>query len=93
MSRPLLPLFNEQTAEQKARVAEDAWNRRDPKVVSMPYTPGWRLRIASESLEDREEIRPFLIRKGMRELSYRLIKELWDETRLADHPGLTNLGL
>lgn len=38
MSRPPLPPFTTETARQKVRMAEDAWNRRDPVKVSLAYT-------------------------------------------------------
>lgn len=75
--RPPLPPFTEETAIQKVRAAEDAWNRRDPEKVSLAYTPDSRWRNRAEFLEGREAIRAFLERKWARELDYRLIKELW----------------
>ncbi len=77
MSRPPLPPFNQETATLKVRAAEDAWNGRDPKAVSLAYTPDCRWRNRSAFLEGRDEIRQFLSQKWMRELDYRLIKELW----------------
>jgi uncharacterized protein len=75
--RPPLPPFTAQSAAQKVRLAEDAWNTRDPDRVSLAYTPDsvWRNRV--EFLSGREAIREFLQRKWSRELDYRLIKELW----------------
>src|ERR1700759_557951 len=77
MSRPPLPPFTAETAAQKARLAEDAWNTRDPARVALAYTPdsGWRNR--SEFMQGREAIEAFLTRKWARELDYRLIKEVW----------------
>jgi uncharacterized protein len=84
-TRPPLPPFTRETAVQKVRLAEDAWNSRDPEKVSLAYTPdsGWRNR--SEFIHGREEIVTFLRRKWARELDYRLIKELWAcaENRIA----------
>jgi nuclear transport factor 2 (NTF2) superfamily protein len=75
--KPPLPPFNAQTAAQKVRLAEDAWNTRDPQRVSMAYTPDSVWRNRSEFLSGREAIVQFLTRKWMKELNYRLIKELW----------------
>ena len=76
-SRPPLPPFNKESAEQKVRLAEDAWNTRDPERVSLAYTIDSRWRNRSEFVNGREEIVAFLTRKWRRELEYRLIKELW----------------
>ncbi|MBT2134571.1 DUF1348 family protein [Croceibacterium sp. LX-88] len=75
--RPPLPPFTSETAAQKARMAEDAWNGRDPERVSLAYTPDSKWRNRAEFLEGREAIVGFLQRKWSRELDYRLIKELW----------------
>jgi nuclear transport factor 2 (NTF2) superfamily protein len=75
--RPPLPPFTRETAIQKARMAEDAWNHRDPMRVSLAYTPDCRWRNRAEFPTGREEIVAFLTRKWARELDYRLIKELW----------------
>lgn len=77
MSRPPLPPFTAETAAQKARMAEDAWNTRDPARVALAYTVDSRWRNRSEFLEGRAAIEAFLIRKWSRELDYRLIKEVW----------------
>lgn len=77
MSRPPLPPFTTETAAQKVRMAEDAWNSRDPARVALAYTPDSRWRNRSEFLQGREAIEAFLRRKWARELDYRLIKELW----------------
>ena len=84
-SRPPLPPFNRETAAQKVRLAEDAWNSRDPEKVSLAYTPDSRWRNRSEFINGREEIVAFLKRKWVKELEYRLIKELWafDADRIA----------
>ena len=76
-SRPPLPPFTLESATQKVRMAEDAWNSRDPKRVSMAYTPDSRWRNRAEFINGREEIVAFLTRKWSRELEYRLIKEIW----------------
>ena len=75
--RPPLPPFTEETARQKVRAAEDAWNRRDPAKVSSAYTPDSAWRNRSEFLTGRAEIVEFLTRKWQKEREYRLIKELW----------------
>lgn len=75
--RPPLPPFTIETAAQKVRMAEDAWNTRDPQRVALAYTPDSRWRNRSEFPRGREQIRQLLARKWARELDYRLIKELW----------------
>ncbi|MGA9945886.1 MAG: nuclear transport factor 2 family protein [Candidatus Cybelea sp.] len=76
-TRPPLPPFTLETAHQKVRTAEDAWNTRDPERVALAYTEGSRWRNRSEFLAGRPAIVQFLKRKWARELDYRLIKELW----------------
>jgi hypothetical protein len=73
---PLLP-FTEETAVQKVRMAEDAWNSRDPARVALAYTEDSRWRNRAEFPAGRAQIVEFLTRKWTRELDYRLIKELW----------------
>ena len=75
--RPPLPPFTHDSAVQKVRAAEDAWNSRDAERVSLAYSPDSVWRNRAEFLCGREEIKQFLIRKWNRELDYRLIKELW----------------
>ena len=84
-ARPPLPPFTAETAAQKARLAEDAWNSRDPERVSLAYTPDSRWRNRAEFLTGRPAIVEFLTRKWARELEYRLIKEVWafHEIRIA----------
>ena len=77
MSRPPLPPFTAETAAQKARMAEDTWNTRDPARVALAYTSDSRWRNRAEFLQGREAIEAFLTRKWDRELDYRLIKEVW----------------
>ena len=77
MARPPLPPFNLETAAQKARLAEDAWNSRDPERVALAYTELSRWRNRNEFVTGRAEIAAFLARKWQRELDYRLIKEVW----------------
>lgn len=83
--RPPLPPFSKETAAQKVRLAEDAWNTRDPERVSLAYTEESVWRNRADFLVGREAIVEFLSRKWRRELDYRLIKELWacDENRIA----------
>lgn len=75
--RPPLPPFTPESAAQKARAAEDAWNSRDPGRVALAYTSDSVWRNRSEFLQGRAAIEAFLTRKWAKELDYRLIKELW----------------
>ena len=75
--RPPFPPFDAESAAQKVRMAEDAWNTRNPERVSLAYTINSAWRNRSEFLSGREAIIQFLTRKWNRELEYRLIKELW----------------
>jgi len=77
VSRPPLPPFTLETAVQKARMAEDAWNSRDPERVALAYTEESRWRNRTEFLEGRAAIVAFLRRKWATEIDYRLIKEIW----------------
>jgi uncharacterized protein len=77
MSRPPLPPFDAPTAAQKVRMAEDAWNSRDPTRVALGYTEDSRWRNRAEFVNGRAGIEVFLTRKWRRELEYRLIKEVW----------------
>jgi nuclear transport factor 2 (NTF2) superfamily protein len=83
--RPPLPPFGAETAAEKVRLAEDAWNTRDPQRVALAYAPDSAWRNRAEFLVGREAIVEFLRRKWARELDYRLIKELWafGEDRIA----------
>ena len=75
--RPPLPPFTLETAQQKARAAEDAWNTREAERVSKAYTEGSTWRNRAEFVTGRAEIVGLLTRKWNRELDYRLIKEVW----------------
>jgi len=75
--RPPLPPFTSETAAQKARGAEDAWNSRDPARVALAYTSDSVWRNRAEFFQGRDAIQAFLTRKWAKELDYRLIKELW----------------
>ena len=77
MARPPFPPFTAETAAQKARMAEDAWNSRDPERVSLAYTEDSEWRNRSEFPRGRAEIVAFLTRKWERELDYSLRKGLW----------------
>jgi nuclear transport factor 2 (NTF2) superfamily protein len=83
--RPPLPPFTRETAIQKIRAAEDGWNSCSPERVSLVYTADSRWRNRSEFLQGRPQIVEFLTRKWIREIDYRLIKELWAfaENRIA----------
>ena len=85
MNRPPLPPFNTDTAMQKVRLAEDAWNTRNADTVVIAYTPDSKWRNRAEFITGHTEIHAFLIRKWAREQDYRLIKELWAtaENRIA----------
>lgn len=76
MAAPVPP-FTHETAVQKVRLAEDGWNSRDPARVSLVYTPDSEWRNRAEFVHGREQIVEFLTRKWVKELDYRLIKELW----------------
>lgn len=83
--RPPLPPFTRETAIEKVRLAEDAWNSRDPERVAKAYTLDSRWRNRAEFVTGRDAIVAFLSRKWNKELDYRLIKELWafDAERIA----------
>lgn len=76
-TKPPLPPFIAETAVLKVRLAEDAWNSRDPSRVVQVYTQDTRWRNRAEFPSGRAEVKAFLERKWARELDYRLIKELW----------------
>ena len=84
-ARPPLPPFTAETARLKVRMAEDAWNTRDPDRVVGVYTDDTVWRNRAEFPVGREQVRGFLQRKWARELNYRLIKGLWafDGARIA----------
>ena len=77
ITKPPAPPFNLETATLKVRMAEDAWNTRDPNRVALVYTEDTIWRNRSEFPIGREQVRQFLQRKWAHELEYRLIKELW----------------
>lgn len=77
MSRPPLPPFTAETAAQKARLAEDAWNSRDPARVALAYSEASRWRTRDEFFTGRAAIIAMLTRKWAAEHEYRLVKEVW----------------
>jgi len=83
--RPPLPPFTLESAIEKVRLAEDAWNSRDPQRVALGYSAQSRWRNRAEFVTGTQEIIAFLTRKWTRELDYRLVKELWiaDGNRIA----------
>ena len=83
--RPPFPPFDEASARQKVRLAEDSWNSRDPGRVVLAYSLDTRWRNRTEFISGRPQVEAFLQRKWARELDYRLIKELWafDAHRIA----------
>ena len=85
MTRAPVPPFTYDEAVTKVRMAENAWNTRDPEKVAMAYTPDTRWRNRSEFLNGRQEVQDFLTRKWATENGYRLIKEIWahGENRIA----------
>lgn len=78
--KTLKPPFDEKTAQQKVKAAEDAWNSRDPERVALAYTEDCEWRNRTEFFKGREAIKEFLRRKWSKELAYRLMKELWTYT-------------
>ena len=77
MSRPPLPPFTRESAEQKVQAAEDGWNSRDPKRVASAYTQDTQWRNRSEFVVGREAVEAFLARKWDKEQDYALRKQLW----------------
>lgn len=77
MSKPPLPPFTASSATEKVRLAENAWNSRNPEHVALAYTVHSQWRNRAEFIHGRDAIKDFLKRKWDRELDYRLIKELW----------------
>lgn len=80
-----LPPFTLETATEKVQKAEDAWNSKDPEKVSLAYTINTEWRNRSEFISGREEVIKFLTAKWLKELDYKLKKELWafTENRIA----------
>lgn len=84
-TKPPLPPFDEESAITKVRMAEDAWNSRDPERVIQVYTEDTIWRNRAEFPKGRQQVKEFLSQKWLNELEYRLIKELWafDKNRIA----------
>lgn len=78
--RPPLPPFDLQSATEKVQKAENAWNGKDPHSVALAYSEDSQWRNRSEMIHGRREITEFLQRKWVKELEYRLVKELWAYT-------------
>jgi hypothetical protein len=83
--KPPVPPFDQQTATTKVRMAEDAWNSRDPERVIQVYTEDSVWRNRAEFPQGRQQIKDFLKQKWQKELDYRLIKQLWafEQNRIA----------
>ena len=77
MTRYPVPPFSHDDAVQKVRMAENAWNGRDPANVALAYTPDTIWRNRSEFLKGSAEVETFLTKKWAIENGYRLIKEIW----------------
>lgn len=73
----IVPPFTEETALQKVRAAEDAWNSRDPDRVVLAYTENTEWRNRDRFYFGRSEIHSFLTQKWKRERDYCLRKALW----------------
>ncbi len=84
-TKPPLPPFTHESASKKVRMAEDAWNSKDPERVSLVYTEDTYWRNRDQFINGRKEVVSFLTKKWQTELDYRLIKELWafTENRIA----------
>ena len=85
MTEPIVPPFTLESATRKVRLAENAWNSRDPERIALAYTLDSSWRNRSEFVHGRQRITAFLTRKWNAERNYRLIKELWafDDSRIA----------
>ncbi|GAA3762992.1 nuclear transport factor 2 family protein [Microbacterium kribbense] len=83
--RPPLPPFTRESAIEKVRLAENAWNTRDAERVAGGYSIDSRWRNRDQFVVGRPAIIEFLRGKWERELDYRLIKEMWlfDANRIA----------
>lgn len=80
-----VPPFNFESASEKVRLAEEAWNSRDPKRVSEAYSEDTEWRNRTEFIHGRDAVQAFLQRKWQKERNYKLKKELWGfrENRMA----------
>ncbi|KAJ3919836.1 hypothetical protein F5877DRAFT_39387 [Lentinula edodes] len=77
MSEVIRPPFTRETALKKVKLAEKAWNTRNPPHVSLAYTPDTIWRNRDIFLQGREEVVKFLTKKWEREHFYILRKELF----------------
>lgn len=77
MTTVIKPPFTHETALAKVKMAENAWNSKDPAKVSLAYSPDSEWRNRDAFFTGREAIKEFLTRKWDRELHYKLHKELW----------------
>ena len=75
-----LPPFTKETALQKVKAAEDAWNSKDTEKISKAYTFDTEWRNRSQFINGRAEVCTFLDNKWKTELEYKLKKELWGFT-------------
>jgi nuclear transport factor 2 (NTF2) superfamily protein len=91
-TKPPLPPFTAETAAQKVRLAEDAWNTRDPDRVVLVYSADTQWRNRTEFPIGRDQVRQLLVRKWAKELDYRLIKELWRIRAIASRCDLRMSG-
>ena len=73
----ITPPFTLESAIRKVRLAEDAWNSRDPERVALAYSEDSVWRNRNVFPRGRDQIRAFLAHKWERELEYRLVKALW----------------
>ncbi|RIN36758.1 nuclear transport factor 2 family protein [Staphylococcus succinus] len=75
-----VPPFTKETALEKVKMAQDAWNTKDPEKVCLAYTKDSAWRNRTDFFEGREAIKDFLTKKWQKELDYKLMKELWSYT-------------
>lgn len=74
---PPFPPFDLSGALHKVQAAEDAWNTRDPRHVSLSYTEDSVWCNRAHFITGRAEIVEFLTAKWEHELDYVLRKSLW----------------
>ncbi|MFT4939384.1 MAG: nuclear transport factor 2 (NTF2) superfamily protein [Paraglaciecola sp.] len=77
VQRHPLPPFDIESAKLKVRMAENAWNNKDPEKVALAYSENSQWRNRSSFISGRAEIIQFLSNKWLIELDYKLVKELW----------------
>ena len=75
-----LPPFDFESATLKVRMAENAWNTKEPQKIALAYTKESSWRNRNQFINGREEIVEFLTQKYAKELDYKLCKELWAYT-------------